>query len=343
MAMAYNLTNRRYGKLFVMSRAANNTKGNTMWNCKCDCGNTCIALGYDLTHGRKTSCGCNIGRPGVPSKNRIDITGKKFGYLTVAKLDERKSKNGILVWECVCDCGKHTFVRGGNLKSGHTISCGCKANEAHYNSYENLIGKRFGRLIVVREANRTKRGMSWLCKCDCGNEKIVCGRDLHSGKTKSCGCLSAESRKKPKRITHGLSKTRIYRVYRSMISRCSPNYHNSNAYYQKGISVCEEWLNKNGFENFYKWSMENGYSDELSIDRINNDEDYSPENCRWTTMKEQENNRSNNITIEYIGETKTLKQWSEYLGLNYGMVKARWNRGWRVPELFSPKRKNQYL
>lgn len=242
------------------------------------------------------------------------------------------------MWECKCDCGNTTYVRGSNLKNGHVKSCGCKSKEEQLNRYEDITGKRFGRLIVSKKAGRTKRGVSWLCKCDCGNEKVVCGADLRSGKTKSCGCLSDEARKMPKKVTHGLSRTRIYREYRSMFSRCKPNYHNSNVYYEKGITVCDEWTGNGGFENFYEWAMNNGYSDELSLDRINVNGNYEPSNCRWITMKEQQSNRSDNVFVEYMGETKTLKQWCNELGLSYGMVKARRRNGWTVPELFSPKK-----
>ena len=340
MAKAANLVGQKFGKLLVIKRIENNKRGNTMWLCQCDCGNKKEALGYDLTHGRTVSCGCLP--VGKPSPNRMDLTGKKFGRLTVVSLCEEKSTGGILMWECKCDCGNTTYVRGSNLKNGHVKSCGCKSKEEQLNRYEDITGKRVGRLIVSKKAGRTKRGVSWLCKCDCGNEKVVCGADLRSGKTKSCGCLSDEARKMPKKVTHGLSRTRIYREYRSMFSRCKPNYHNSNVYYEKGITVCDEWTGNGGFENFYEWAMNNGYSDELSLDRINVNGNYEPSNCRWITMKEQQSNRSDNVFVEYMGETKTLKQWCNELGLSYGMVKARRRNGWTVPELFSPKKKNKY-
>jgi hypothetical protein len=135
-------------------------------------------------------------------------------------------------------------------------------------------------------------------------------------------------------------KERIYSEWNSMRSRCSKTYHGHKNYFDKGIAVCDEW--KKDFEPFYKWSIENGYNDDLTIDRIDNNKNYSPDNCRWVTMKEQQNNRTNNVNIEYNGKVQTLKQWCEELGLNYGMVKARRQRGIKVPELFKPKHKNQY-
>ena len=341
MAKALDLTGKRFGKLLVVSRAENNKNGNTMWNCICDCGSTKVALGYDLTHGRTTSCGCGLGRPGVASGKRINLTGKRFGHLTVLGLDDEKSKNGILVWRCQCDCGNTVAVRGGNLKSGNVKSCGC--NNYRKTTQKDLTGRKFGRLTVIEKSGKKDNRITWRCKCECGKEKIVPGAYLISGRTKSCGCLYAENRKKPKRITHGKTKTRIYREYRSMIVRCTQNYHNKDAYYSRGISVCQEWNEKEvGFMRFFEWAINNGYSDDLTLDRIDVNGNYSPENCRWVTMKVQQNNRRDNIMIEYNGKTQTMKQWCEELGLNYGMVRARKQRGWEVPELFSPKKKNQY-
>lgn len=350
MAKAANLIGQRFGKLLVIERLENNKKGNTMWLCQCDCGSKKIALGYDLTHGRTVSCGCLPS--GKPSHSRVYLNGQRFGKLKVISLCEEKSSNGILVWKCQCDCGNIKYVRGINLKSGGVSSCGCIRKEKPSHNFKDLTEMKFGRLTVIEKKTNTNHGVMWLCKCDCGTEKIICGKDLKSGSTKSCGCLASQIRKNISPNFHpkvemigvsGMSRTRIYREYRSMISRCSPNYHYREVYYDKGISVCSEWIDKKmGFKNFLEWAMENGYSDNLTLDRRNNDDGYSPYNCRWVTMKEQQNNRSDNVIVEYMGERKTLKQWCEYLGLNYGMVKARRRNGWEIPRLFEPPHKNQY-
>lgn len=310
-----------------------------MWLCKCDCGNDFIALGYDLAHGRTTSCGCGYQKIGKPSKRRINLVGKRYGRLTVIELDEEKTKNGTLIWKCKCDCGKIVSASGGNLKYGHTKSCGCAMIEGLENRSIDLTGKRYGRLTVLRKIKKGKGNIFWECQCDCGNTVEVKGAYLRSGNTKSCGCLLEETRRKPKRQTHRMSKTRLYREWSSMHRRCRKEYHESKNYFDKGIVVCEEW---GKFEPFSEWAFSNGYSDSLTLDRIDNSKGYSPDNCRWATMKEQQNNRSNNVIIEYMGETKTLKQWCEHFGLNYGMVKRRMANGWEVPKLFEPKHKNQY-
>lgn len=338
MATALNLIGQQFGKLVVTERAENNKKGNTMWRCKCDCGNEKIALGYDLTHGRTVSCGCN--KVGVPSKKRKDLTGMRSGTLTVISLCEERSKNGNLHWNCKCDCGADVVVSGGNLKSRECSHRLCPLRNHPYN-FIDLTGMRFGRLTVIEEYGKADGKVKWLCRCDCGNTKVVCGQDLKSGSTKSCGCLLEEQRHAAKHITHGMSGTKLYRRYSGMIARCSENNRASKNYAEKGVRVCDEWLGEHGFENFMKWSYENGYSDdkhwtEMTIDRIDNDGIYEPSNCRWTTAKQQCNNMSTNVNIEYNGKTQTMKQWCEELNLNYTAIKARHRKGIAVPELFYP-------
>lgn len=157
--------------------------------------------------------------------------------------------------------------------------------------FKDLTGQRFGRLTVI-ERSSTKQGhhICWVCRCDCGKiVPLVCGDNLKSGDIKSCGCLRREEMIK-KNHKHGLNKTRTHRIWCGMLTRCfNPKRDEYKNYGGRGITVCEEW--KSNFEAFHEWAMSHGYSDELSLDRINNDGNYEPSNCRWATMTEQANNR----------------------------------------------------
>ncbi|GMX64564.1 hypothetical protein Elgi_38330 [Paenibacillus elgii] len=194
--------------------------------------------------------------------------------------------------------------------------------------YRDLTGQKFDRLTVVKYIGRNKinRGAIWLCECCCENKtKIeVEARRLKAGTKKSCGCLQRESITK-----HNLSRTRIYKIHKSMMDRCNnPNSKtNYDNYGARGIRVCEEWLGDEGFINFYKWSLENGYDDLLTLDRKDVNGNYEPENCRWATKKEQGNNRRDNTLIKHNGEVKTLSQWAEKAGLHISTLLNRIKRG----------------
>lgn len=152
-----------------------------------------------------------------------------------------------------------------------------------------LIGQRFGRLVVTAEAAPGKdRRKRWRCLCDCGGETITSTYHLRSGSTKSCGCLTAE-RAHDRQYKHGGKGTRLYNIWKNMRQRCTnPKNPDFKWYGARGIKVCEEW---NDFAVFREWALANGYREDLTIDRVNVDGDYRPENCRWTTWAEQARNR----------------------------------------------------
>lgn len=192
----------------------------------------------------------------------------------------------------------------------------------------NLIGEKFNKLTVISKAPaRTKGKCYWNCKCDCGNFKVVKTSDLIRGKTKSCGCLVNRTRMFPAYDNLPSEIKRVLRTrYRSMLARCyNPKTNDFNIYGGKGITVCDEW--KNSYKKFAAWALDSGFNPSLSIDREDPNGNYCPENCRWVTMKEQQNNRTNNSIYEYNGETKTISQLAEKYGINKNTLIWRLSKG----------------
>ena len=206
----------------------------------------------------------------------------------------------------------------------------------------DLTGNRFERLVVVKYAGTNKSGSPlWECRCDCGKVSYVTTGHLTDGTTRSCGCLYTESRHTINK-THGESKTRLYRIWADIKTRCynskSTNYYK---YGGRGICMCDEWFES--YQTFEKWALSNGYKDNLTIDRIDSFGNYKPSNCRWVTQKVQQNNRSNNHLLTYNNETLTISQWSEKLGFKKSVIGQRINgMGWSVEKaLTTPIRKTK--
>lgn len=156
----------------------------------------------------------------------------------------------------------------------------------------DMKGLKFGKLSVIERVGKDDGGQAkWLCRCDCGNETVVLGGNLRRGKTKSCGCWRRENgtNHAMNMTKHGQYNTRLYRIWNTMKNRCqNPKVHNYFRYGGREIEVCLEWQE---FIPFYEWAIVNGYREDLTLDRIDNFKGYSPENCRWVTMKEQQNNK----------------------------------------------------
>lgn len=202
---------------------------------------------------------------------------------------------------------------------------------------ENLIGKRFGNLVVIGRANnqvvisegKERKKAMWYCQCDCGSEpKAIRASHLKSGAIVSCGCVGRKNSREAK-IKHDGTHTRLYRIWCNMKNRCyNRNVRSFKDYGARGINVCEEW--KNDFRAFYDWAIKSGYNETLTIDRIDNDRNYEPSNCRWSTFREQANNTRRSHFITYNGQTMSLSNWAREIGMNPGTLRSRIRNHWTI-------------
>lgn len=200
-----------------------------------------------------------------------------------------------------------------------------------------MIGRKFGRLTVlnVSDQRTSENRLKYDCICECGNDVTVDGKSLRNGHTKSCGCLSSELSKK-RSTKHGKTNTRLYNIWSAMKHRCyNENDNHYLSYGGRGIKVCDEWLND--FQAFYNWSMNNGYKENLSIDRINNDKGYSPYNCRWADVETQTNNKQDTIKIAFNGLEYSIKQWSKILNTPYSTLVSRYHNDVDIKTLLTKK------
>lgn len=192
----------------------------------------------------------------------------------------------------------------------------------------DLTGRRFGRLLVVNRANKNSFGEAlWECQCDCGNSHIAKGSSLRRGKCLSCGCYQRECISKA-HTKHNMYGTRLYHIWSGMIQRCTnPNNSKYKNYGKRGIKVCDEWKD---FSNFYKWASATNYAENLTIDRVDVNGNYTPDNCRWTTINIQENNRTNNFVISICGTSHTLAEWCRIYHISYSTVQERIRHNWDI-------------
>ena len=254
--------------------------------------------------------------------------GKKQHFLKILGYE----KIGKGYFTCLCDCGNTKRIRCDHVLNGRTVSCGCQANKE---CYKDLTGMKFERLTVLSKAYKKGYVVYWNCKCDCGTETIVSSHNLTSKSVKSCGCYMVE-RTKEVNTKHGGRNTKLYGIYIGMKSRC---YNKKEAAYSnygsRGIKVCDKWLSKNnGFIAFRDWALANGYEEGLSIDRVNVNGNYEPGNCRWVNDYVQANNRRTNRYFIHNGVMKTMKEWSQELGISYSAVQYRLRKHKPLNEVF---------
>lgn len=209
--------------------------------------------------------------------------------------------------------------------------------------YQEFIGQRFGRLVVIKFDRKDKQGVWFLCQCDCGNIKLTTLDRLRYGDTSSCGCLRREllAKKNHENRKWDIKNKRLMQIWRGMKQRCySPNSEAYSYYGGKGVKICDEWLD---FQVFQDWALSHGYQDNLTIDRHDANKDYCPENCSWETQLTQVNHLSSTKWLTYKGKTQSLADWCRELNLDYFRTKARLNScGWSVEDAFEqPKYKKE--
>lgn len=200
---------------------------------------------------------------------------------------------------------------------------------------KNLEGQKFGKLTVIKFEYKKNYIDYYKCKCECGKEKIIRGYDLKSGKTKSCGCVA-----KGNHTIHKKSKTKLYWVWQSMKARCNNENNKRYKHYGgRGIKVCEEW--SNDYSNFHNWAVQNGYKEGLTIDRIDVNKNYEPNNCRWVTKEVQANNMTTNKVIKYKGLEMNIAQWEKFLRLPKNVLRQRIEKlGWSIEKAIETKSKS---
>lgn len=247
----------------------------------------------------------------------IDLTGQKFGKWTVVE-KRRNPSGGSTMWLCKCECGTEQVVRGKDLRKGKTTQCEHCARKAPKPYVPiDMAGRHFGKWTVV---DRVRRNEIWLCRCDCGRMRQVTRSDLESGKSTQCIHCGGNGYK------HGMRRTRLYKIWANMLSRCkNPNERCYKHYGGRGVVVCDEW---NDSAQFVKWAQENGYNDNLTIERIDNNGNYEPSNCTWIRPERQSYNRRNNHHVTINGKTKLLVEWAQESGVSYSLIIHRIKRGW---------------
>lgn len=266
----------------------------------------------------------------------IDMTGQQIGYVKVLSKYGSDSR-GHTLWKCICTaCGKEYITTGHQLRrKAKTKSCGCISSKP-----KDITGMRFGKLVAIERVGKKGNQALWKCKCDCGKDAYATTAMLMSGNNKSCGCSQYFPKGKDNpNAKHLMSETRLYAIYCGMKARCS-NPHNKDYenYGGRGIKVCPEWLDD--FSNFHAWAISTGYDEDAptgtyTIERINVDGDYSPDNCKWIKNEEQALNRQSTLRFTINGETKTLLEWCEVYKIKPSIVYHRLYMGISIENALS--------
>ncbi len=242
-----------------------------------------------------------------------DISGNVFGRLTAIRLANRVGR--ISVWECVCECGVTKFIRRSHLLSGAIKSCGCYRKDKAQQVFD-ISGQEFGRWLAISHSGKVGEEHRWLCRCACGTERLVEGRNLRSGASQSCGCLIGETTT-ARNLTHGLTGTKTYNTWANMIRRCEDATAGGYVRYGgAGVSVCDRW---HKFDNFLADMGEAPQG--MTIDRRDNSAGYCKDNCRWATATTQARNRAFKATPTGIkGVVFCRNRFRVKIGVGYKQI-----------------------
>jgi hypothetical protein len=276
-----------------------------------------------------------------------NLEGKKVNRLTFIK-NLGMDGNNKTKWLCKCDCGKEISIIPAAVMNGNTKSCGClKIESIAKRRFVDLSGKKIGKLTVIKRNGFSSDGhITWECKCECGKIVTRAGRNLTqvSVEAKSCGCCSIENLigRNITRAKHLESNTRLYKVWLGMRNRCyCEAWKGFKNYGDRGIQVCDEW--KDDYIPFRNWSLANGYTEELTIERKDVNGNYEPSNCRWATWAEQANNKRDSHMLVYKGKTQTMADWARDYDINYGTFRDRIYAGTSIEEAISHEKRNERL
>ena len=283
--------------------------GKRLYTCKCICGKTLYVSRSALINGHTRRCSTCRDNYLKNDNNRnscipdSEFIGKTFNKLTVLRKSDKKDKQGKTLYECSCSCGSDKLVlaKKFNIYNGYVKSCGCILSDTRAKKKlefeQSLIGKQFGLLTVIKrieDSNNTSHNSRWLCQCDCGIKIIKFKSELDIKDRRyplSCGCASPKKFYPNSEIERRLSK-----LYDTVKSRCyNPNGRKADNYCKRGIDICTEWLmNK---RKFVEWALDNGYRPGLTLERVDVNKGYSPDNCAWITIQEQQYNKQNTIKL----------------------------------------------
>lgn len=245
----------------------------------------------------------------------VDLSGRRYGLLTVTRRDPEQHTDGRVYWLLQCECGRTVSRMSHVLQRNTATSCGCVPQGS------DPVGRVYGALTVLaRKGYDGRRFVFWDVRCSCGTTKTVRAADVHDGKTTSCGC---------RKLVHGMSKSSEFRCWSAMKNRCLnsrvPAFHN---YGGRGILVCERWLGDAGFSNFLADMGPRPAG--FDLDRIDNNGNYEPGNCRWTTRKVNGRNRRTNALVMFQGKMRPISECAELSGVAVGRLYSRIGRGWDI-------------